>query len=61
MNLLVPVTYRLKLDHDAWLQERADKQGHGNKVVVLRRLLDQAMRATARRNQSTKPRGGRSK
>lgn len=47
MKLLVPVTYRLKAAQDAWLQARADKQGHGNKAITLRLLIDQAMRAAA--------------
>jgi hypothetical protein len=45
MNLLTPVTYRLKPAQDAWLQAQADKQGHSNKAITLRLVIDRAMRA----------------
>lgn len=54
MNLLTPVTYRLKPAQDAWLQARANKQGHGNKAITLRLIIDQAMRATAAKSYSNR-------
>lgn len=43
MNLLTPRTYRVKPAQDAWLQEVASKEGHGNKALTLRMLLDREM------------------
>ena len=51
MTLLNPVPYRLKPVHDAWLRACADKQGHGNKAIALRLVLDQAMKAESNRKQ----------
>jgi hypothetical protein len=43
MNLLKPKTYRFKRSQEAWLQRRANQDGHGNKAIVLRLLVDRAM------------------
>jgi hypothetical protein len=43
MKLLKPKTYRFKCRQEAWLQRRANRDGHGNKAIVLRCLIDRAM------------------
>lgn len=54
MTLLTPRTFRLKPAQDAWLQTTADKQGHGDKAVILRLLIDRAIRKTNHNNGSTR-------
>jgi hypothetical protein len=52
MKLPPARTYRLKPAQDAWLQATADKQGHGSKAVVVRQLVERAMRKTRKRSAS---------
>lgn len=49
MKLPLARTYRLKPAQDAWLQATADKQGHGSKAVVVRQLVERAMRKNRKR------------
>jgi hypothetical protein len=52
MKLLTPTMFRLKPAQDAWLRARAEKQGHGNKSLALRLLLDRAMASKEVRRQT---------
>ena len=49
-DLLKPVTYRLKRYQDEWLKRQAEDEGHDQKVFVIRRLIDQAMKRTSKSN-----------
>lgn len=40
MKLLIPMMVRLKPTHSALLRRLAKSQGHGNKTLALRLLLD---------------------
>lgn len=51
-KMLNPATYRIRADQEAWLKICAEKQGHYSKSVVLRLVIDRAMRATARRQKA---------
>lgn len=42
-----PVAMRFSAAQHAWLQAEAKRMGHGQKIVVLRRLIDNAMRRNA--------------
>ena len=53
MKLLTPRTYRVKQEQDAFLQEKAKQEGHGNKALTLRLILDREM-SKCRRNISRK-------
>ncbi len=55
MDLLTPCKYRLKPAQEAWLRQRANRQGHGIKAITLRMLIDQLMKAEA----SKRKNGGR--
>ena len=52
MKLLTPSMYRLRVDQDAWLRSEAERQGHGNKALALRLMIDRAMREKQRRRKS---------
>ena len=43
-KLPVGTSYRLRPDQDAWLREESLRQRHGRKVLVLRQIIDEAMR-----------------
>lgn len=51
-KLLNPSMYRLRAEQEAWLKSCAEKQGHGNKSLALRILIDRAMREARRRQKS---------
>lgn len=51
MNLLAPKNYRLKQEHEDFLQATALKAGHGNRSLMLRKLLDREI-AKAERNKN---------
>lgn len=51
MKLLNPSNYRLEAAQEAWLQETANKQGHGNKAAVLRTLVNQAMKQNGKKRE----------
>lgn len=44
MTLLNPKTYRFTEQQDAWLLKRAKELGHTSKTLVLRMLINQAMK-----------------
>lgn len=50
MELLIPNQYRLKAAQDAYLKALANKQGHGNKALMLRIVLDRVMQQDAELN-----------
>lgn len=49
MKLLNPSMYRLSIQQEGWLREEAKRQGHGNKSLTLRLLIDRAIREKQRR------------
>ena len=49
MDLLVPKTYRLEPAMEAWLQARAEREGHGSSAVVLRNCIKRAMRTNGKK------------
>lgn len=52
MKLLKPSMFRLRAEQDAWLKSSAEKQGHGNKSLALRLVIDRAMRDAQRRRRA---------
>lgn len=49
-RLSSPCSYRFFDDQKAWLQDQAKKEGHRSEVVILRRLVEQAMRPASRKH-----------
>ncbi len=56
MKLLTPRTYRVKQEQDAFLEETAKKEGHGNKALTLRLILDREMSKRRQTGQPRRPR-----
>ncbi len=48
-NLQAPSSYRLYGDQKSWLQQKAKEEGHLSEVAILRRLVEQAMKADGKR------------
>lgn len=50
MRLLAVRNFRLKREQDEWLKQKAVKQGHESRSVVLRQIIDREMRKEQRRS-----------
>jgi len=51
-QLTKPKNFRVYDYQDEWLQQKADAEGHGEKVVEIRKLIDQAISKEAKRKAS---------
>jgi len=52
VSLLNPCMYRLSQEQEDFLAEEAERQGHGNRSLVLRVMIDRAIREKQRRKKT---------